>query len=79
MIYRRITFALLLAFSIVAVLQAQPKPAAPASKPAANPSHDENAHLYRNTTFAFRYQIPYGWVDRTKEMRDQGGPEPDVL
>ena len=77
MISRRITFALLLAFSIVAVLQAQPKPATPASKPAASPSHDENAHIYRNATFAFRYQIPYGWVDRTKEMRDQGAPEPD--
>ena len=77
MISRRITFALLLAFSIVAVLQAQTKPATPASKPAASPSHDENAHIYRNATFAFRYQIPYGWVDRTKEMRDQGAPEPD--
>lgn len=77
MISRRITFALLLAFSIVAVLQAQTKPATPASKPAASPSRDENAHIYRNATFAFRYQIPYGWVDRTKEMRDQGAPEPD--
>ena len=78
MICRRITFALLLGFSIVAVSQAQPKPAAPASKPPANPSRGENAHLYRNATFAFRYQIPYGWVDRTKEMRDQGAPEPDA-
>jgi len=44
--------------------QAQTK-SAPAAKPAA-PSED--AQLYRNTTFGFRYPIPYGWVDRTKEM-----------
>ncbi|MFZ3266778.1 MAG: hypothetical protein WA172_22430 [Terriglobales bacterium] len=76
MICRRITFALLLGFSVAAV-QAQPKPATPGSKPAANSSHDEDSHVYRNPTFAFRFQIPYGWVDRTKEMRDQGAPQPD--
>jgi hypothetical protein len=26
--------------------------------------------LYRNATFGFRYQLPYGWVDRTKEMQE---------
>ena len=25
---------------------------------------------YRNPTVGFRYRIPYGWVDRTKEMQD---------
>jgi len=49
--------------------QAQSKPA-PVAKPAAKPSaSNDDAQLYRNTTFAFRYQIPYGWVDRTKEMQ----------
>jgi hypothetical protein len=38
------------------------------AKPAA--PHNEDAQLYRNSTFAFRFQIPYGWVDRTKEMQD---------
>jgi len=33
-------------------------------------AHDEDAQLYRNTTFGFRYQIPYGWVDRTQEMQE---------
>jgi hypothetical protein len=32
--------------------------------------HNEDAHLYRNAAFGFRYQIPYGWVDRTKEMQE---------
>jgi hypothetical protein len=45
---------------------AQPKPA-PVPRPAAP---TEDPQLYRNTTFAFRYQIPYGWVDRTKEMQE---------
>lgn len=39
---------------------------APASKPTAS---NQDAQLYRNATFAFRYEIPYGWVDRTKEMQ----------
>jgi hypothetical protein len=38
-------------------------PAPPASQSA------PDSQLYRNPTFAFRYRIPYGWVDRTKEMQ----------
>jgi hypothetical protein len=38
------------------------------TKPAA--AHNEDAQFYRNPTFAFRFQIPYGWVDRTKEMQE---------
>src|SRR5258708_25997269 len=36
--------------------------------PPAQPTAD--AQLYRNPTFNFRYRIPYGWVDRTKEMQE---------
>jgi hypothetical protein len=25
---------------------------------------------YRNTAFGFQYKVPYGWVDRTEQMRD---------
>jgi len=28
----------------------------------------KDPQLYRNVDFGFRYQIPYGWVDRTREM-----------
>jgi hypothetical protein len=28
------------------------------------------AQFYRSPSFGFRYQIPYGWVDRTSEMQD---------
>ncbi|MGA2965270.1 MAG: hypothetical protein ABSD64_03590 [Terriglobales bacterium] len=50
--------------------QAQSTPAAepkPPAKSAAIPN--QNAQPYRNTTFGFRYQVPYGWVERTKEMQ----------
>lgn len=56
--------------SIAAQAQSKPAPvpgATQAAKPTTLPNDD--AQLYRNPTFAFRYQIPYGWVDRTKEMQ----------
>ncbi len=42
------------------------------SSPAAkhSPAPTEDAQLYRNPTFGFRYQIPYGWVDRTQDMQE---------
>src|SRR5271154_3576400 len=44
---------------------AQRKTAPVTNSPAAS---TEDAQLYRNSTFGFRYQIPYGWVDRTQDM-----------
>jgi hypothetical protein len=58
----RVIFILLVSLSLLA--QSQPRQKPPANPPAA-------AQLYRNTTFGFRYQIPYGWVDRTKDMQQQ--------
>jgi hypothetical protein len=40
------------------------KPAAKAATPSDDPQ------LYRNAALAFRYQVPFGWVDRTKEMAE---------
>lgn len=72
MICCRITLALFLCLSQIAASQTQPKPAGPASKPVGD------AQLYRNTRFSFRFQIPYGWVDRTQEMREgEGAEKPD--
>jgi hypothetical protein len=48
--------------------QAQRKTAPAATPTAKSAAHNEDPQLYRNPTFAFRFQIPYGWVDRTKEM-----------
>jgi len=56
--------------SLLAQAQTHQSPAAvPPSKPT------EDAQLYRNTSFGFRYRIPYGWADRTKEMRTQEATE----
>ncbi|MFZ1918467.1 MAG: hypothetical protein WAU58_12900 [Terriglobales bacterium] len=35
---------------------------------APGPKSVPDEQLYSNPTLGFRYQIPYGWVDRTKEM-----------
>ena len=43
--------------------------ATPPLKQHAQPTTD--SQLYRNSTFGFRYRIPYGWVERTKEMQEQ--------
>src|ERR1700730_12450223 len=55
-----------LALTLTAQTQRKTTPTPPATKSA---SHNEDPQLYRNSTFAFRFQIPYGWVDRTKEMQ----------
>jgi hypothetical protein len=41
--------------------------------------HIEDPQLYRDTTFGFRYQIPYGWVDRTQEMREGNTDDKSTL
>jgi hypothetical protein len=59
-----------IALSLTLTGQAQHKTAPAAAPPAKSPTHNEDAQLYRNPTFRFRFQIPYGWVDRTKEMQE---------
>jgi hypothetical protein len=45
--------------------------AAQTAKPAKSA---DSSQVYRNLAFGFRYQVPFGWVDRTKEMREQSAP-----
>jgi|HubBroStandDraft_6_1064221.scaffolds.fasta_scaffold259769_2 hypothetical protein len=61
------TLALALACSLMALGQSQHKPATGT----ASSKSATDAQVYRNSEFGFRYQIPYGWVDRSKEMREQ--------
>jgi hypothetical protein len=44
-------------------------PAVTAKKSESDSNSKADAQVYRNAIFGFRYQIPYGWVDRTKEMQ----------
>ena len=56
-----------LGITLTAQTQRKTTPTPPAKPPA---THNEDPQLYRNAIFGFRYQIPYGWVDRTKEMQE---------
>jgi hypothetical protein len=50
------------------VAQTQRKTVPDAERPA---TQGEDAQLYRNAVYGLRFQIPYGWVDRTREMNRQ--------
>jgi hypothetical protein len=59
----------LVSLGLTFAAEAQSK-TAPVATPDAKPAtRNQDAQLYRNPTFAFRYNIPYGWVYRTKEMQ----------
>jgi len=57
--------AILQTAAFLSIAAAQAAPARETSKPT------PDAQTYRNPEFGFRFQIPYGWVDRTKEMGAQ--------
>ncbi len=66
--------AVALPLLLTAVLWAQ-VPAASSSKPLAHSKAVADAGalsdgVYRNPYFGFSYKLPYGWVDRTREMQD---------
>lgn len=75
MMRQKLTFACALVAlgcaSPAGVSQTGPTSRAPAPKAA------QDERLYRNATFGFRYKIPFGWVDRTKEMREQAAAKAD--
>jgi hypothetical protein len=62
---------IVIALGLPLLAQTQRK-TAPVTKPVAKPAptQNEDPQLYHNTTFAFRYKIPYGWVDRTTQMQE---------
>jgi hypothetical protein len=61
----RLIATTLLALALSLVAQTQSKP--PANKQTTGP----DAPLYQNLLIGFRYQIPYGWVDRSQQMRSE--------
>ena len=61
---RRFCFTLL-AFAILSLTSLAQNKTSASPKPLS-----DDPQLYHNTTFGFRYQIPYGWVTRTKEMQE---------
>ncbi len=68
----RAVFSFLAVVPLACTLQAQQKPKAGSSLPATqapDPGALTNG-VYRNATFGFTYRLPFGWVDRTKEMSE---------
>jgi hypothetical protein len=62
----------LFACALSAYAQQKSRPAAPAAKPV------QDLQLYRNKTFGFRYEIPFGWVDRSQKMRENDTGEKEA-
>jgi hypothetical protein len=56
---------------LTAFAQTKP-PAKPRTQPA--PGLSEESQLYQNAPLGFRYEVPYGWVNRTIQMHE--GSEP---
>jgi hypothetical protein len=54
-------------FFVTVASHSQSKPAT-APRPPTTPKED--AQIYRNSTFGFRYKIPFGWVERTQQMQE---------
>jgi hypothetical protein len=63
----KISAAALLACSLQAQQAMKPAPSQTAPKP--DPGDISNG-VYRNSTFGFTYKAAFGWVDRTREMRE---------
>jgi hypothetical protein len=56
---------------LACTLQAQQPAKPPQSQTAAKPDSGAMTDgIYHNSTFGFTYKIPFGWVDRTREMTD---------
>ena len=66
----RLAALAVVALGISLAMPAQSQTAPGAVPPVRPAPHSEDAQLFRNTTFGFRYRIPYGWVDRSKEMQE---------
>lgn len=73
--YRRVA-ALLLGVGVIWAQSSNPAPGSAKKLPAAAAPPSLSNGLYHNPVFGFVYKIPFGWVDRTAEMRQgDAGPE----
>jgi len=64
-------FALVLALTLPTLLPAQDSSSKSKAHGKPVPAPRQTAEIiYRNADFAFTYKIPYGWIERTKQMQD---------
>jgi len=66
-----IVFFLLLNLGLVA----QQAPSSKAASTTPDPGAIANG-VYRNSSFGFSYKLPYGWVDRSDDMRQEAAASP---
>ena len=66
--YRRVA-GLLLGVGVIWAQSSHPAPGSGKKLPAAETPPPVSSGLYHNPVFGFVYKIPFGWVDRTAEMR----------
>lgn len=69
--------ASILAFPLWAI-QSTPKHRATETPAVVHPGTLDNG-LYRNVTFGFHYKVPFGWVERTEQMREGSSDESLLL
>jgi hypothetical protein len=73
--YRTVA-ALLVAAAALAAQTTNPAPQSAKKLPVAEATSSVSSGLYRNPSFGFVYKIPFGWVDRTAQMREgDAGPD----
>jgi len=72
-----LTVALVLGFKAppASSQQSPSQSTVPATAGSVEPGETVNG-TYHNATIGFRYKIPFGWVDRTEEMRDAATDQP---
>jgi hypothetical protein len=77
--YRTVA-VLLLGAGVIGAQSSNPAPGSAKKLPAAEVPPSVSRGLYPNPRFGFVYKIPFGWVDRTAEMRqgDAGRNATDV-
>jgi len=66
--YSALVWVLAVAMPLCGQTSSASKPAPPAT--AAVEPGEISAGVYHNPSFGFTYKLPYGWVDRTSEMRE---------
>jgi hypothetical protein len=75
-LFSRLAFVFLSVILIACALPAQaPSAASLPTTPAPDPGAITNG-IYRNPGFGFTYKLPFGWVDRSKQMSQDPSQDP---
>ncbi len=77
---RRISALLIVISNLtVPLLRAQAPAKTPSGRSQGAQTGSLESGIYRNSRFGFQYKIPFGWVERTEQMRDSADPAKSLL